>query len=159
METLLPLHFTDDTRPQHKASPLSPHHLPFLLLHPSPPETLDRREAGGHGQGSCWELTGRGARHWAMDTWPGALMGVCRHETSALGSSLVPGQPRGPEGCRAGVTSLEGAGHQCGFPAWGLGAVSWPSPSQKANVICHSHCIAVRACPCALPGSPSGDRS
>lgn len=65
------------------------------------------------GRKPCWELMDRGAKHWGADMWPGALMGECWNETLDWGNSLVLGQPRGPERCRAGVTSSEGSGCQC----------------------------------------------
>lgn len=95
------------------------------------------------GRRPCWELMERGAKHWGVDTWPGALMGQCWNETLDWGSALVLGQARGPERCRAGGSSSEGAGCQCDIQhrdrardtalAWQTLSVPVPSLSQAAG--------------------------
>lgn len=111
-----------------KAKPLTA--FPATLS-PSPePLSLKpwtERKSEVMGRRPCWELMGRRAKHWGADMWP--LMGGCWNETLDWGSSLVLAQPGGPERCRAGATSLEGAG--CQHRDWGRDtALAW----QKLSV-------------------------
>lgn len=126
---------------------------------PSLPETLDRREAKGHGQESCQELLGRGARHWGVDTWPGLSWedeGMRPQLWAVLWYWVNQGDQRTAELEQLPWRELDiSVAFQHGN--WGQWhsphlAKAGPSPSQKANVICHSHLITVGACPCSLPG-------